>query len=51
MTMGLNTQTPDVTVSSTAAVSAEDLAYWKKQIQNNERQLPYLVSFSLGYAF
>lgn len=49
--MGLNAQTPDVTVSSTSTVNAEDLAYWKKQIQSNEQQLPYLYTLSIGYAF
>ena len=48
---GLNAQTPDVTVTSTAAVDEEDMEHWKKQIQTNEKQVPYLYTFALGYAF
>lgn len=51
LNLGLNAQTPDVTVSATENVSEEDLDYWKKQIEHNERQIPYLFTMSLGYAF
>ena len=51
LSLGIGRNTPDVTVSATTAVSQEDLNYWKKQIQANEKGHPFLVSFSAGYAF
>ncbi len=52
MNFGLNAQTPDVTVTSTTVpVNEADMDHWKKQIQTNEKQVPYLYTFALGYAF
>ena len=51
LTLGLGQQSPEVSVSSTAVVSDSDLAYWKKQIEANERQVPFLISLSIGAAF
>lgn len=51
LTNGLNRQTPDVEVSATAVVAQDDLDYWKKQIEYNERQIPSVFSLSIGYAF
>lgn len=51
MNIGLGAQTPDVTVSADSAVSEADLNYWKKQIKSNEKQAPFMITGSIGYAF
>lgn len=47
---GIGRQTPRVTVKSSAAVSEADLAFWKKQIEHNEKQIPHQFGLSIGYA-
>ncbi|MBU2511087.1 hypothetical protein KJ966_07105 [bacterium] len=49
--IGLGRQEAEVTVSSTSAVSEADMEYWKKQIKSNEKQIPYICTLSIGYAF
>ncbi len=49
--VGLGRQEADVTVASTNAVSEADMAYWKKQIKSNEKQIPYICTLAIGYAF
>lgn len=49
--VALGRQSAEVEVSATTAVSQDDLDYWKKQIEANENQTPYLFTLSLGYAF
>jgi len=48
---GLGILTPEVEVASTSAVAAEDIEDWQDQIEQNERTLPYMFMFGIGYAF
>lgn len=47
---GLGRQTPKVSVQSSAAISKADLDFWKRQIENNEKQVPFQIGLSIGYA-
>jgi hypothetical protein len=48
---GLGMLTPDTTLTSTAAVSNEDMEDWRDEIEQNEIKMPYMFQFGVGYAF
>ncbi|MBU3916280.1 hypothetical protein KKA14_12165 [bacterium] len=49
--VGLGIRTPEVTVTSGSGFSQEDLDHWIKQIEYEERIIPYMMTWSIGYAF
>ncbi|MCP4755558.1 MAG: hypothetical protein GY866_32245 [Proteobacteria bacterium] len=49
--IGLDQQTPEVTVKSDVAINAADLEDWIGQIEENEKRSPHMFYFGLGYAF
>jgi hypothetical protein len=48
---GFGILTPEVEVSSTSAVTDEDMEDWRDQIKRNEQSIPFMFQFGFGYAF
>lgn len=42
---------PNVTVTSTSAVTTDDMDAWQEQIEENEMSIPHIFHFGIGYAF
>ncbi len=51
--VGLGVNSANATVENTGSVTVDpdDLDYWKKQIESNEKMAPCMMIFSMGYAF
>ena len=49
--LGLGLISPEVTTTSTSAVSVADMEDWQEQIERNEKSLPHMFHFGIGYAF
>ena len=48
---GFTVLEPEVTVTSTSVVAVDDMEDWQSQIERNERTVPHMFYFGVGYAF
>jgi len=53
LNVGLNMQKPEITIESDVdvTIAAEDLEEWESQIEANEKRIPVMFHFGVGYAF